>query len=139
MTSNNPRRVRSMSDSSLSSLGTADCMPLPWEGQITFRSGGAGRARLRGTEEALMRDDTRRIALVFAGMFAAAGLALAQPNPYRTIEGWAKMPEGRTWGATSAVEIDKDGRSIWVAERCGANSCLDSTLPVVLKFDPAGQ
>jgi sugar lactone lactonase YvrE len=86
-----------------------------------------------------MRDDSRRIALVFAGMFAAAGLALAQPNPYRTIEGWAKMPEGRTWGATSAVEIDKDGRSIWVAERCGANSCLDSKLPVVLKFDRDGK
>ena len=47
------------------------------------------------------------------------------PNPYNTIEGWAKLPEGRTWGSTSAVEIDKDGRSIWVAERCAANSCWD--------------
>ncbi|HUE84647.1 MAG TPA: hypothetical protein VMO26_01080, partial [Vicinamibacterales bacterium] len=54
------------------------------------------------------------------------------PNPYRTIEGWAKMPEGRTWGATSAVDIDRDGTSIWVAERCGANSCLGSDLPVML-------
>src|SRR5688572_27636617 len=44
------------------------------------------------------------------------------PNPYETIEGWAKMPEGRTWGATSAVDIDTDGKSIWVAERCGANN-----------------
>ena len=41
------------------------------------------------------------------------------PNPYKTIEGWAKMPEGREWGSTSAVDIDKDGKSIWVAERCG--------------------
>jgi hypothetical protein len=64
---------------------------------------------------------------------------LAQPNPYRTIEGWAKMPEGRTWGATSAVDIDRDGRSIWVAERCGANSCLNSDLPVILKFDETGK
>src|SRR5918996_1700824 len=68
----------------------------------------------------------------------SAALA-AQPNPYRTIEGWAKMPEGRTWGATSAVEIDKDGTSIWVAERCGANSCLNSELPVMLKFDETGK
>ena len=60
------------------------------------------------------------------------------PNPYKTIEGWAKMPAGRTWGATSAVDIDKDGTSIWVAERCGANSCLGSDLPVVLKFDQSG-
>ena len=41
------------------------------------------------------------------------------PNPYQTIEGYFKMPEGRTWGSTSAVDIDRDGKSIWVAERCG--------------------
>jgi sugar lactone lactonase YvrE len=61
------------------------------------------------------------------------------PNPYRTVENWAKMPEGRTWGATSAVDIDPDGKSIWVAERCGANTCAGSTLPVVLKFDASGK
>lgn len=61
------------------------------------------------------------------------------PNPYRTIEGWAKMPEGRVWGSTSAVDIDKDGTSIWVAERCGANSCLNSTLPTIFKFDSSGK
>lgn len=62
-----------------------------------------------------------------------------KPNPYRTIEGWAKMPEGRTWGSTSAVDIDKDGVSIWVAERCGANSCANSPLDPVLKFDKDGK
>jgi sugar lactone lactonase YvrE len=65
------------------------------------------------------------------------------PNPYETIEGYFKMPEGRTWGSTSAVDIDRDGKSIWVAERCGANNCwVDgkmSTLDVVLKFDPSGK
>src|SRR5512132_580771 len=60
------------------------------------------------------------------------------PNPYQTIEGWAKMPEGRTWGSTSAVEIDKDGASIWVAERCATNSCAGSSLDPVLKFDAKG-
>ena len=48
------------------------------------------------------------------------------------------MPEGRTWGSTSAVEIDRDGKSIWVAERCGANSCAGSNLPPILKFDSNG-
>jgi sugar lactone lactonase YvrE len=67
------------------------------------------------------------------------------PNPYETITGWAKLPEGRNWGSTSAVEIDKDGKSIWVAERCGQNSCLDrasgkiSSLPTILKFDSSGK
>lgn len=61
------------------------------------------------------------------------------PNPYRSVEGWAKMPAGRTWGSTSAVEIDKDRTSIWVAERCGANSCAGSTLDPILKFDSTGK
>ncbi len=61
------------------------------------------------------------------------------PNPYSTIEGFFKMPEGRTWGATSAVAIDPDGSSIWVAERCGANSCVNSKLDPVLKFDASGK
>ena len=67
------------------------------------------------------------------------------PNPYQTLAGWAKLPEGRMWGSTSAVEIDKDGRSIWVGERCGQNSCLDratgqmSPFPPILKFDATGK
>src|ERR1700747_3539367 len=75
---------------------------------------------------------------------ASVSWLAAQDNPYRTVEGWAKMPAGRTWGSTSAVDIDKDGRSIWVAERCGANSCADpatgtmSPLDPVLKFDASG-
>ena len=60
------------------------------------------------------------------------------PNPYQTITGWAKLPEGRTWGSTSAVEIDRDGVSIWVAERCQLNSCTGSNLPAILKFDANG-
>jgi len=62
-----------------------------------------------------------------------------RPNPYQTVEGWAKMPEGRAWGSTSAVAIDKDGVSIWVAERCGANSCLESNLNPILEFDSTGK
>ena len=69
-----------------------------------------------------------------------------RPNPYRTIRDWAQMPEGRLWGATGAVEIDRDGRSLWVAERCGpkpgpawtSDTCVGSDQPAVLKFDPSG-
>ena len=61
------------------------------------------------------------------------------PNPYTTVEHHFKMPEGRQWGATSAVDVDKDGRSIWVGERCGANTCLGSTLDPILKFDASGK
>ncbi len=61
-----------------------------------------------------------------------------RPNPYRTVEGWARLPAGRTWGSTSAVAIDKDGSSVWVAERCGQNSCVGSDLDPVLLFDASG-
>ncbi len=68
------------------------------------------------------------------------------PNPYKTVENWAKLPEGRKWGSTSAVNVDNDGKSIWVAERCGANSCLDRAHPgevqkvdTILKFDATGK
>src|SRR5689334_1893481 len=67
------------------------------------------------------------------------------PNPFTTVKDYFRLPEGRTWGSTSAVEIDKDGKSVWVAERCGQNSCFDraagkmSGLPVVLKFDSTGK
>lgn len=61
------------------------------------------------------------------------------PNPYKTIEGWAKMPDGRAWGSTSAVAVDRDGQSIWVAERCEKNDCAGSPLDPVLHFDKNGK
>lgn len=60
------------------------------------------------------------------------------PNPYTTHQGFFKLPEGRSWGSTSAVDIDIDGTSIWVGERCGVNSCAGSDLDPVLKFDADG-
>ena len=77
-------------------------------------------------------------ASAFAQTPAGATPTNGAPNPYRTIEGWAKLPDDRKWGSTSAVDIDRDGTSIWVAERCGTNSCLGSALPPVLKFDASG-
>jgi sugar lactone lactonase YvrE len=89
----------------------------------------------------------RRLVIVGAIALCVVTVTFAQqtvtpvndaPNPYRTVENFFKMPAGRTWGSTSAVEIDRDGRSIWVAERCGANTCLGSDLDTVLKFDASG-
>jgi sugar lactone lactonase YvrE len=62
----------------------------------------------------------------------------SQPNPYRTIEGWFHLPAGRTMGSTSAVFVAPSGH-IWVAERCGVNSCAGSDLAPVLEFDPGGK
>jgi len=81
-----------------------------------------------------------KIVAIVAGLAGVAiGYAQADlPNPYRTVESWFKLPDGRMWGSTSAVEVDRDG-NLWVAERCGANSCAGSNLPSILKFDASGK
>ncbi|HSQ28320.1 MAG TPA: peptidyl-alpha-hydroxyglycine alpha-amidating lyase family protein [Gemmatimonadaceae bacterium] len=90
----------------------------------------------------------RQMALAATAALALAGAASAQvaaprptndlPNPYTTVQTWAKLPAERTWGSTSAVDIDKDGTSIWMAERCSTNSCATSNLDPVIKFDSSG-
>jgi streptogramin lyase len=71
--------------------------------------------------------------------FVQAGAAPnSQPNPYYPVQNWLKLPEGRTLGSTSAVDIGPDG-SIWVAERCGANTCAGSNLEPVLRFNSSGK
>ena len=60
-------------------------------------------------------------------------------NPYTTVRNFSQLPAGRTWGSISTVEPDIDGRSIWIVDRCGANSCVGSMLPVVMKFDASGK
>jgi sugar lactone lactonase YvrE len=67
----------------------------------------------------------------------AACLA-AQPNPYRTVEHWFTLPEGRTMGSTSSVFVAPGGH-IWVAERCGANTCAGSSVAPILEFDESGK
>jgi len=61
------------------------------------------------------------------------------PNPYRSIANWVHMPEGRTFGSTSGVWVDQAGTGVWVAERCGANSCAASDLAPILHFDASGR
>src|SRR5579863_4814694 len=78
------------------------------------------------------------IALAVACPIRLVAQANSQPNPYRTVEHWGKLPEGRTWGSTSAVDIDPQGH-VWVAERCGANTCAGSMLDPILQFDSSGK
>jgi hypothetical protein len=61
------------------------------------------------------------------------------PNPYRAVAGWGELPDGRTWGSTSAIYPTRDGTHIWVAERCGANVCVGSDDDPVLLFDLDGK
>jgi len=39
------------------------------------------------------------------------------PNLYKFDYGWAKLPDRRKWGAVVSVDIDRDGKSVWVFDR----------------------
>ena len=89
-----------------------------------------------------------RAAQVAVVLTLIGGTAVAQvlPNPYRQVESWASLPDGRTMGAVGQVTIDPDGDHIWAVIRCDAsapdrfgNECLDSDLDSVLKFNQDGE
>lgn len=62
------------------------------------------------------------------------------PNPYNRDETWLKMPKGAgKLGATSAIHVDNDGKSIWIARRCEVNGCFDSGVDPIMKFDATGK
>jgi DNA-binding beta-propeller fold protein YncE len=64
----------------------------------------------------------------------------AAPQLYRLDDGWAKLPPGRKWGAAVGVDIDRDGKSVWVFDRCAtADDCSKSTLDPIQHFGPDGR
>jgi len=83
---------------------------------------------------------------IVIGLGAEAGaFAQALPSPYRAVDGWAKLPDGRPMGAVGDLTMDPDGLHLWVIVRCTAterkrfgNECLDSNLDPILKFDLNG-
>jgi len=84
--------------------------------------------------------------LMVIGLCSASSLlAQSLPNPYRNVDGWAKLPDGRQMGAVGGVTMDPDGKHVWAVIRCDANAperfgneCLDSDLDPVIKFDLDG-
>lgn len=81
------------------------------------------------------------IAATLAASALAAQMPPTLPNPYRIAdESFGELPDGREYGATSAVYPSPDGRTIWVTERCGANTCIGaSELATVFQFDLDGR
>jgi len=91
---------------------------------------------------------SRKTAAFGVAFFATAaisfGAACAQdvnsaPNGYRVVDNWAQLPPGRAWGMAIGVDIDRDGRSVWVFDRCGAKTCTGSPLAPIQKFDASGK
>jgi hypothetical protein len=64
----------------------------------------------------------------------------AAPNPYRMEEFRVQLPDDRKLGAPIGVEIDhSDGKTLWIYERCGGDSCAGSTVDPVMKLDASGK
>jgi sugar lactone lactonase YvrE len=84
-----------------------------------------------------MRHSYRMIFTLVAAIVVMLPSAYAQDNPYRE-DGWAKLPDGRKLGQTTAIGIDPEG-NIWLFERCGANSCAGSNIAPIVKFDASGK
>ena len=62
------------------------------------------------------------------------------PNPYHIDNGWApQLPAGRKLGAAIGISVDRDGKSIWVYERCGGDTCEGSNLDPIFKLAPDGK
>ena len=63
-------------------------------------------------------------------------------NPYRVIRNWGEGPLGRPFGGTNGVAVDRDGRSVWSADRCSGPitpGCLGTKADPINKFDESGK
>jgi DNA-binding beta-propeller fold protein YncE len=72
---------------------------------------------------------------------ALLGQAASAPNPYKWDQGWKpQLPDGREWGSSAGVGVDRDG-NIYVAERCGGNplGCVGKTFGPIVKLSPSGK
>jgi sugar lactone lactonase YvrE len=77
------------------------------------------------------------VAAALTVAFSAPAHAQTLTNPYRADYAWGALPDGRAWGSVSAMAPAPDG-NLWVAERCGQNSCVGSDVDPVLLLDPEG-
>lgn len=86
------------------------------------------------------RAATFAVALAISSAEAAQNEAIqnSYPNPYRTIESPLKLPAGRTLGSMSAVGVDSKG-NVWIAERCGDNTCEGKAVDPIMQFDANGK
>jgi len=74
--------------------------------------------------------------LTGGALVAASTCVLAAINPFKAEPGWGDI--GREWGSTSAVYTTDDDR-VWVAERCGENTCVGhEDLDNIFLFDSDG-
>jgi DNA-binding beta-propeller fold protein YncE len=65
----------------------------------------------------------------------------AAPNAYHVDDSWhLQLPAGRKLGAPIGVELDySDGKTLWLLDRCGGETCAGSDLDPIFKLDASGK
>jgi sugar lactone lactonase YvrE len=82
------------------------------------------------------------LVVIFGNRLANAQNVDSLANLFSVVENWAKLPTERPWGQVIGVEIDPDGKSVWVFDRCGPKGCMDSigkTINPIQRFDRDGK
>jgi DNA-binding beta-propeller fold protein YncE len=69
----------------------------------------------------------------------AGGPAAAQSSEYVLDPGFFKLPPGRKAGSTAGIAVDRDGRTVWVFDRCAASDCVGSDVAPIMHFDAQGR
>src|SRR5215470_12787495 len=82
-----------------------------------------GRTVMRNADRVKLLCGIAVAALAVSAVPTYAQDANSAPNPYRLEDGWAKQPMGRGNGSTIGLNVDRDGKSMWIYDRCGGNSC----------------
>jgi DNA-binding beta-propeller fold protein YncE len=105
----------------------ANCPPLPGAAGAPQVGNNSNRDKVANADSDLPKDSP------------LAGL----PNPYTQQYDWAKMPKGRLYGDDRAIAIDKDGKSVWVVDRCDLSEqgCVkpqNKSVNPIMKFDTNG-
>jgi DNA-binding beta-propeller fold protein YncE len=91
------------------------------------------------------------LALPLSGLYAQARGGTPQTdkvqpvnsgaNPYTVIRDWGRI-EGRPWGGSNGVAIDKDGKTVWATDRCSPGTtpgCVGTNANPVHHFDESGK
>jgi DNA-binding beta-propeller fold protein YncE len=64
-------------------------------------------------------------------------------NPWHVTRDWATLTlEKRPWGGSNGVAVDRDGKSVWVTDRCSPGTtpgCLGTKVNPVHLFDESGK
>jgi hypothetical protein len=78
------------------------------------------------------------LAVTLGNWLANAQDVNSPANPFTVVENWATLPTERAWDQVIGVEIDPDGKSVWVLDRGGPKGCMDpigATINPIQKFD----